>query len=266
MVMALKYIGSIGLILILPLIFGGCASSSGEGTRGKVQSVEVQSRAKINLGNALLLQGEYTKALVELLAAREMIGDNNDDLENFLGLTYYGMKEYELATESYLKTLELNPKRTDTRNNLGLVYVAQKNYQKALVEFQLCQEDLVYERKYMSLSNMGLTYILMGKPDEALAILTKATEVAPDYAKSYQLMGRIFFAQGKTREAADFFLNAVRLNPDDPESQMLLGDTQALMNMPEDAATSYSQVMTLVPNTPLALEAQKRARRAMGFD
>jgi cytochrome c-type biogenesis protein CcmH/NrfG len=46
---------------------------------------------------------------------------------------------------------------------------------------------------------------------------------------------------------------------------MALGEAYTRLNRPEEAAQSYSRTAQLAPNTPLALEAQKRARLAMGF-
>lgn len=257
---ALKYTGRPVSLLMISLIFVGC-SLIPDGKPGD----EDKGRGQMNLGNALLLEAEYSKALVAFLDAQEMMKPNAD-LENFLGLTYYGMKEYGLATKSYLKALELDPKRTDVRNNLGLVYLALKDYTLALAAFKRCSEDLVYQKKYLPLTNMGLTYFEMGNYDEATAILAKAMEVAPDYSKSYQIMGQVYLALGKIREASDYFSNAIKLNPDDPEIHMFFGDVKMLQNRPEEAAVSYSQVTILVPNTPMALEAQKKARVAMGFD
>ena len=231
----------------------------------KTWTLDEKAQAKMDLGSAMLLQGEHTRALAELLAAKEIAGQTTASLENYLGLSYYGMKEYSLALEKYQESLKLDPTRTDVRNNLGLVYLATKNYDKALIEFEKCTKDLVYQKKHLPLTNLGQTYIAMGEYDKAMATLKKATSTTPNYAKSYFYIGRIHMAKGQIPEAIDYLSNAIRLNPDDPEAHLYLGDVQAKLNRPEEAATSYSRVATLVPSTPLALEAQKRARAVMGF-
>jgi len=258
----------LGLVLALTLSLTACfpfGNSGGGGSTRKPSSTDAQVKAQINLGAALLMEGENSRALQELQKAQEM-DPKNADIENFLGLAYYGMQEYDRAIASYNRALELNPKRSDVHNNLGLVHLAQRNYEQALSEFNACLQDLTYQKKQLPLSNIGLTYMEMGEYDKALAALTRATEVAPNYAKSYQLIGRIHQMQNNCREAVDYFNNAAKLDPGDPDTFMSLGDCYAKLNRSEDAAQAYSQVGSLASGTPLALEAQKRARKVMGFD
>jgi type IV pilus biogenesis/stability protein PilW len=257
------------LILVLAVLLAapGCGAllgGSGQSRSAKEPSAPDQAQALINLSAALLMQGEYTKALPELLKARELT-PKDAAVHNYLGLSYYGMKEYGLAIESFQKALALNPDRTDVHNNLGLVYLAQKHFDLALAEFNLCLKDLVYQKKQIPLSNIGLVYLELGQYDEAMQALTRATEVAPDYPKSYQFIGRIHLAQGNYGSALDYMGNAARLDPNDAETFMLLGEVYLKLNKPEEAAQAYGRAAALVPNTQTALEAQKRARQAMGF-
>ena len=173
----------IPIILVLAFSLTGCFSwfdSGGKSTTSSSKSgptTNAAAKAQVDLATALLMQGEYSKALPELLKARELDA-KSADVENFLGLTYYGLKEYNLAVESYEKALKLDPKRSDVHNNLGLVHLARRDYDRALAEFNLCLKDLVYQKKQLPLSNIGLTYLEMGDYEKALAALTRATEVA----------------------------------------------------------------------------------------
>ena len=260
--MTFKNIMSAGLTTVMVLALAGCVLTEPR----KTQTPENDAvKAQVNLAAALLKEGAVNQALPELLKAQKM-DPKNANVENLLGLTYYSMKEYDLAITSYHNALKFDPKRTDVHNNIGLVYLAQQKYDQALQEFNLCLKDLVYQKKHLPLSNIGLTYMQMGNYDEALASLTRATEVAPDYAKSYHHIGQIYKIREQYNEAADYLGNAARLSPGDAEIQMDLGDVYAKQNKMEEAATAYSQAAALAPNTPLALEAQKRARKAMGFD
>lgn len=261
----MKKILSVLAALVLTVTMSGCFSfMSSDSKSGKTASTDERAKAQMNLAAALLMEGENAKALPELLKAKEM-APRSADVENYLGLAYYGLKEYNLAVESFQRALKLDSKRTDVRNNLGLVYLEQQNYDKALAEFNLCLKDLLYQKQHLPLSNIGLTYMEMGRYDEALAALKRATEVSPDYAKSYQLIGRVYLRQSRCKEALDYLNNAARLDPDDHETFMLLGDSYACVNNPEEAASAYSKVTSLVPNTNAALEAQRKAREAMGF-
>ena len=253
------------VLVALAAAAGGCSFLSLGGSPSQPSHTDEQAKAQLNLAAALLMQGENSRALPELMKAKEL-APRNADVENYLGLAYYGLKEYNLAAESFQKALKLDSKRTDVHNNLGLVYLEQQNYDKALAEFNICLKDLLYQKQQLPLSNIGLTYMEMGRYEEALASLKRATEIAPDYPNSYQIIGRVYLKQNRNKEAIDYLSNAARLDPGDPETFMLLGDAYANMNNAEEAASAYSKAATLAPNTNLALEAQKKARAIMGFD
>ena len=264
-------VSTVALLLVFSVIMAGCLPAPGSKARparvsgSNIKTTDEKSRSYMNLASALVLEGEYTMALVELEKAKA-IDPRNVDLQNLLGLSYYGLKEYDLAMESYLKALEMNSSRTDVRNNLGLTYLAQKHYDQALVEFTTASKDLAYEKKHLPLSNIGLTYMEMGRYDDALAALNKVTEVAPNFANAYQLIGKVYLAQGKYRDALDYLNNAARLQSNDPETYMALGEALAGLGRLQEGAEAYGRVTTLVPRTPLALEAQKKARYLMGFE
>jgi len=257
------------LCLCLALALAACGGSS-ESRRSSRKNAEAgrvsdEAQAQINLGAALLMQGEYIKALPELLRAKEL-APKNADVENYLGLAYYyGQREYELAIESYKRALAINPSRTDVHNNLGLVYLEMNNFEQALAEFNYCLKDLVYQNKHLTYTNIGLTYIKMKDYDQALAALARAIEIAPNYANAYKQTGLAHLARQEYEPALDYLVNAARLDDKDPDTFMNLGDLYVRLGKPDEAAQAYSQVAVLVPNTTLALEAQRRARKAMGF-
>ena len=251
-------------VLALALTLAACADFKGF-QRRQPPPISEEAQAQINLGAALLMQGEYVKALPELLRAREL-APKNADLENYLGLAYYyGQREYELAIESYQKALALNPGRTDVRNNLGLVYLEMEEYDQALNEFNICLQDLVYQNKHLPLTNIGLTWMRKKDYDQALDYLNRAVEIAPGYANAYKEIGKVHIARGNYDFALDYLVNAARLNDSDPDAFMELGDLYGRLGKPDEAAQAYSQAAFLAPNTPLALEAQRRARQIMGF-
>ncbi len=248
--------------LLIALAAPGCGGGRNVGGRNHREAQAANLR---NLGAALLFENEYIQALPQLLKAKEL-APGQADVENYLGLAYYGMKEYDLALQSYREALRLEPGRTDVHNNMGLVFMARGDYDAALSEFNICLSDLVYQKQYLPLSNIGMVYMRMGRSGEALKPLMRAIEMYPEYGKAYQLVGKIYLEQGRATDAIDYLNNAARLAPNDHETHMALGDAFASLNRPEDAALAYSQVPTLVPNTPVALEAQKRARKVMGFE
>ncbi|MDR1043794.1 MAG: tetratricopeptide repeat protein [Candidatus Adiutrix sp.] len=223
--------GVLVLMLSLPLsgCFGFFEDSGGSGATKSPQSSKSSNenvRTQINLAMAHLMEGNYALALPELQKAQEM-DPKNADLENFLGLAYYGLKDYGQAVTSYQKALSLNPQRSDVHNNLGLVYLAQRDYELALAEFNTCLNDPDYQKKQLPLSNLGLTCLEMGRYNEALSALNQAVQTAPDYAKAYQLIGRVYLAQGNNSKALEQLNHAAQLDPGDPETLAAIEEVNA---------------------------------------
>jgi len=265
-----KRIFCTALLIVLITALTGCLPAPGSKSRrvstgNDLNSTDAGTKAYLNLAAALLLQNEYTMALKELEKAQKT-DPVNVDLENYFGLAYYGLAEYDLAEASFTKALEMRSARADIRNNLGLTYLAKKQYDKALAEFTTSSNDLSYQKKYLPMTNIGLTYLEMGRYDEALSALEKSIKTAPDYAKAYQLTGRVYLAKGQPNDALDYLNNAARLNPGDTDTYMSLGETFTSLGRIHEAAEAYGRVANLNPNTPTAMEAQKKARRLMGFE
>lgn len=227
--MMIQRLFSIGLTAALVLSLSGCMSFFDSDSKSsapvKTTKTNEQVRSQLSLAVALLMEGDYNRALPELMKAREM-DPKNPDVENFLGLAYYNMKNYDLAIESFNKALNYNPNRADVHNNLGLVYLDTQNYEKALSEFNLCVANPEYQKKHLPLSNIGLAYIQMGRYDEAINSLNQAVAADPNYGKSYQLLGRAYLTKGDNRSALTALENALRLDPGDQEAQMLLQEAQ----------------------------------------
>ena len=82
-----------------------------------------QAIASRNLGEAYMGEGNYTKALRELLKA-EQLNPNDPYLQNNLGLTYLAKGNPEKALSHFKRALERKPDYSPARNNLGTAYIA----------------------------------------------------------------------------------------------------------------------------------------------
>ena len=216
----------IALFLLLTWLFTLSAAgplSAAEKSSADPEPHEV--RAQIESAVLRLAKGEFREALLILRKAEESAPENVD-IANFIGLAYYGMREYDQAAESYRRALALNPGRSDVRNSFGLVRLAQRNYDLAMAEFEACLGDQNYKKKHLPLCNIALIHMEQGRDDPALAALNRAMELAPNYAKSYYLTGRLYKKQGDCRRALGFLKTAVRLDPGNAEAFKALSDCQ----------------------------------------
>jgi Tfp pilus assembly protein PilF len=244
--------------------FGGCAGRAGNSDFGSA-TPEQQLSAFTNLGAARLLQNDLAGALSELSKA-ERIDPNNTDVLTYLGLTYYRRKDYPKAIEYYQKALLIDPNRTEVHNNLGLVYMDQKNFAGAKGEFEICLADPTYSKPYLPHYNLGLLEEAQGRPEAAEEVYKRLLALSPQYPPPFYRLGIIYYNRAEWRRAVDFLLNAVQLNKDYTEAFFLLAEAYEHLDLKDEAAESYGQVVVLAPNTALAIEAQSRARRVLGYE
>jgi superkiller protein 3 len=162
--------------------------------------------------------------------------------------------------------LSLDPSKTDIHNNLGLVYMDQQQYDLAKREFETCLGDPTYGRPWLPQFNLGVIEQLQGRGQEAEAVYQKLLAVSPQYPPPYFMLGQIYFDGGDTQKAVDYLLSAVRLDPSYSDAFFLLGQAYEKVGKKDEAAEAFGQVVVLSPNTPKAIEAQRRARQVLGFE
>ncbi|MDR1657920.1 MAG: tetratricopeptide repeat protein [Deltaproteobacteria bacterium] len=226
---------------------------------------EEQLQAMIELGKARLIQGDLPGALSELSKA-ELISPGNSEIAHYLGLTYYRRKDYDKSISYYEKALSLDPSKSEYKNNLGLVYLETKDYERARAQFEACLMDPIYGRPFLAHFNLGLLEEALGNFDEAEKIYQRINVISPNYAPPFLRLAAIYFNRENYRLAADFFLNAVRIETDYVEAYWGLAESYEKLGLRDEAAEAYGKVVVLAPNTNMAMQAQSRARRVLGYE
>ena len=262
--MTAKLAAILAAVLALPL-WAGCAPPAPESDAMRPRSIEEQAAAFTELGKARLLQGDLAGALSELAKADTMRPNNVDTL-TLLGLTYYSRKDYQEAIDFFNRALAVEPGRSEVHNNLGLVYLDTKDYVRARQEFETALADPTYARSYLALFNLGLVSEFEGQAADAEAIYKRVMLISPQYSAPLLRLARMQYAKGEYRAAADLLSNAVRLSPNSAEAYWMLAETYEKMGLADESAEAYGKVINLSPNTAMALEAQSRVRKVLGFE
>jgi type IV pilus assembly protein PilF len=153
------------------------------------------------IGVSMAAQGEYEKALEQLLIAKEL-DPKNELFLNHLGLTYYFMKEYEHSIVAFKSALSENPKYSEVQNNLGRVYIDIKDFTSAQQHLDLAASDLTYPHKDKVWFNMGLNYFMQNKYKLAQPYFLKAISVNRSHCLAYNYFGRCEIELEKFKKAA----------------------------------------------------------------
>ena len=120
-------------------------------------------------------------------------------LHRFLAAAYAGEKNYPKAIEHLKLVLEKEPANLDVKILLAELLMEQGSKAEGVAVLQSI--DLTQVKDPLPFINGGINLINDGKPDEAIALLTKLSEVFPKQNEIYYYRGRAYLAAKKMPEA-----------------------------------------------------------------
>ncbi len=219
-----------------------------------------QGEALRNLGEEYYRQGDYTSALREFLKSEELYPDD-PFLQNDLGLTYKAKKRLDLAAKHFKKALEIKPDYAPAKNNLGTVYLDKKDWDTAIKYFKEVSENMLYATPHLALANLGWAYY--NKKDYTLSetYYLKALDVEPKFVNAQRGLGLTYIAMGRIDEAVDILERAVKSYPNFVLLYDDLAKVYVLSYDYEKALDAYYKVIELAPGSAMAREAEKAVQR-----
>jgi len=219
-----------------------------------------QGEADRVVGEAYMSQNDYTAALNELLKAERKY-TNDPHLHNDLGLVYMAKNQLPLAIEHFKKAVDLKPDYAPARNNLGTAYLAIKNWDSAIICFQEVSRDLLYVTPHYPLTNLGWAYY--NKKEFALAeqFYREALKIDANYYVALRGLGLTYLAIGKPLDAVNFLERAVKYSPGFPEYISDLAGAYAILKEYDKALIFYRKVVNTSPGSQLAVEARNEIAR-----
>jgi tetratricopeptide (TPR) repeat protein len=138
--------------------------------------------------NALRRSGR-NQDIVSALRRRILLGGENHELMNRLGLALHGVGDLAGALANYRRAVELSP-----------------------------ETPLYY-------SNMATIYYHLEQFDEALVQLDHALRIDPNFVTAWYHTGNVLKAMRKIRQAEEAYRKAVEIDPNHAESHFSLGCT-----------------------------------------
>ncbi len=196
----------------------------------------LQSEAVTNKANTHWFQGNYQNAFLLQREALELARTakskfREEVILNTLGLIYWTLNDYERALENLESALKIceaisgnNGKIeiASTHNNIGLIYRAQQDYKNALVHFNKALKidielktewGIAYDER-----NIGMTFIRMGKFEEALQSLQSAARRCrkigdtTNLVKSLYSLGNAYHKLGNDKKSTSSYSEALKVS------------------------------------------------------
>ncbi|HUY90073.1 MAG TPA: tetratricopeptide repeat protein [Pirellulales bacterium] len=202
-----------------------------------------------NLANTLRDQGKLEESLGAYRRALELHPDYAE-CHNTAGIALSRLKRFQEATDCYRRALELRPTFAEPHNNLGIVLASQGRPEEAVAEFR---QALGLRPDYAdALANMGKALLGQGKLDEAIEAYQRAVEVSPGTARAHNSLGTALAKCGKLDQAVASFRRAVELQADYAEAHNNLGNALRELGELDEAESHLRQALTLKPGYPEA--------------
>ncbi len=245
--MSRRCVGGFVLVIVLCGILS-CTANLGEQKK--------QEEASRNLGEAYYKRGNYTAALREFLKA-ESIYSKDPFLQNDLGLAYKAKQRPDLAIQHFKKALEINPDYAPATNNLGAVYLDEGQWDTAIKYFKSVLRNLLYATPQLPLANLGWAYYNKKEYHLAEKYYRESLDLKPKFFYAMRGLGLTYMAMGKLDNAAQILESALK---DYPKADLLyldLGKLYTLSGDDEKALAAYQKIIEVAPDSDMAEKAKQ---------
>ncbi|HEU0264914.1 MAG TPA: tetratricopeptide repeat protein [Geobacterales bacterium] len=227
------------IFLSLFLLTAGCAMS---------EANRRQASYHYQMGLSFLGEGNATRALVEFTEA-ERLTPNDPQLLNYLGVTYFYKKRYDLAEQKLLRAIKLRPNYSEARNYLGVNYLEMGRWDDAIAQFKVVSEDLFYQNSEVAVINMGLAYYGKGDYTAAQSLLTGVVAEHPDIPQAHVSLARVYMAMDKHNMAVSELQRALELNKDYADAYFYLGQVYLKGGNRQAASLAFRETIRLTPDS-----------------
>jgi tetratricopeptide (TPR) repeat protein len=135
------------------------------------------------------------------------------------------------------------------RIDLSSIYISQGKYLEALAELEEALKLKVEVPKGLY-QNLGVVYMKMGKPDDALAAWVKEVELYPGSFEANFSLAKLYFSRGDDLKTEEFLQRAASSDSQDYSGCYLLGQILEKQGKMKGAARLYKKAVLLNPGAP----------------
>lgn len=201
----------------------------------------------------LFTQGKLDQALAELDTLAKQTPEPAG-VEHLRGLIFYEQNNLTKADAAFAKALAQDPKDTEAMQMRGVTMFRMGRAADAiplLEQARASVPDANIDPNYV----LGVSYMQVGRTDDARRAFAAQYGFPPDSAQAYLLAARMFFHQENTSVARASATKAVQLNPNLPLAHQLLGEIALAAG---DTATAITEFEKEVQINPLNAEVYDR--------
>jgi len=204
----------------------------------------------IDRSRSLVLTDNF--APVENLLTGVVRRDSGDVLANHVADAVEAAEKgnFMRAADLFRRALEFSPGNPDLYYNLGVTYLEMRAPEEALRAFEdALQSD---PRHFKARQQVGTLYMHLSRMEEAIEHWQILKQDYPDVASVYYDLGHAFAASERMKDATDCWEEAVRLDPAYTAAHDSLGTAYSQSGDSETALRHYGIAVKLDPNRTTA--------------
>ncbi len=208
-----------------------------------------------SLGYAYLGEGNAPGAIGQF---RKATVSNRWDREAWhgLGLAYFASERHGDAEEALVKAIELSDGDfPQGQLNLGSLYLELGRYEEALPLLSAASEHPEYRQPHKALHNLAWAQFNLGQYPEARKSLSQVLRQFPLFCPAIRNFAAVDEAEGRLPDALTRYRQALDCDPSDLNTRLALGTIQARMDLVGDACDNLEMVAKADPYGELKLQA-----------
>ena len=175
----------------------------------------------------------------------------------YLGRTKYNENRFAEAINAFQKCLKLDPKSVKAEDNLGLALAGLGRNEEAAAAYD---QAIAWQAESLTKSpgpyiDLGSLLIDQNRPQDAIANLLRAIEIAPRESRAHELLGKAYTRVEDFPKAQAELEKAIELSPQAPNLHCMLAPVYRKRGLAEQAKAEYERCATLTgthstPQTP----------------
>ncbi|MDR0447795.1 MAG: tetratricopeptide repeat protein [Treponema sp.] len=181
------------------------------------KNADKEGRIRYVLGKAYYVKGpDYTDLAVKYLEEAKTVSFNAGDINEYLGLSYAAIKDYQKSVEAF--TASLVPSGNEG-SDLLLLYIAQsyaglEEWETARAYLVRCAEvSMDVELTLKAQLLLGKVLVCAGDSDSAIQAFESVLEIVGENAEASYELGEIYASRGETTRARAAWRRAYRADP-----------------------------------------------------
>jgi tetratricopeptide (TPR) repeat protein len=178
------------------------------------------------------------------------LNPENVEARYHLGRVRYQQNQFDLAIAAFQEVIKRDPGNVKAFDNLGLSLEAKNQAEAASAAYkQAIALDAASathsEQPYL---NLGVLLSKSNRTDEAIPLLRRAEEIAPEDFKVHYELSKTYFDSTQWEPARQQAEEAVKLNPKDSPAHYLLGRVYQRMGRTGLANEEFRKTSELIRN------------------